>query len=138
MADYEKIAARKKKAEAFTSSTGRQVWETQALNEFFKSVEAEIDREIKKAKKCGTDLSITKSQWDIGLYTSADQKQICKVTLEYKDVGSGKLEHSLQALIPGGSLCYKLEDDDVGYKANASPSEVAEKIVVGAVSGRFD
>lgn len=138
MNDYERLAAKTKKVKVFASSTGRQVWETQALNEFFKSVEDEIDREIKKAKKSGNDLSITKSQWDTRLYTSANQQLICKVTLEYNDVGSGTLEHRLQAVIPGGALCYTLVEDDVGYNTNASPSEVAKKIVVGAIRGRFE
>jgi hypothetical protein len=138
MNDYEKLAAKKKKVEALASSTGKQIWETQALTEFFKSVKVEIDREIKKAKKSGIDLSITNSSSEIGLYTSSDQKQICKITLEYKDVGSGTLEHRLEAVIPGGSLCYTLVDDDFGYNTNALPSEIANKIVFGAIRGRFD
>jgi len=48
------------------------------------------------------------------------------------------LEHRLEAVIPGGSLCYTLVDDDFGYNTNALPSEIANKIVFGAIRGRFD
>jgi hypothetical protein len=138
MNDYGRLAAKAKKEKLCASSTGRQVWETQALHEFFNSIENEIDREIKKAKKNGIDLSITNSQWDIGLYTSADQKQICRVTLKYKEVDSGTLEHRLEVVIPVGVLCFKLAEDDIGYNTNASPQDIAKKIVVGAISGRFE
>jgi hypothetical protein len=141
MTDYAKLAAKKKKEKSFASSTERQVWETRALNEFFKSVEDEIDREIKKARKSGIDLSITKSQWDTRLYTSANQQLICAVTLEFDDVGSGTLEHWLQAAIPGSNanpLRYRLVEDEVGYSTGAPASEIAKTIVIGAINGRFD